>query len=119
MSQDLPRIAKGFRTQVFLRVLGLFLIPFGAMLIGAYHSQVPPNVDLFQLLLKWVALVGGLIWLLALPYHFMVFTPKCDSCKIRTKRQAKLNKDGDEWIVTICPKCRERFRHRVFEGDSN
>ena len=117
MPQDLPRIIKGFRTEVFFKVVGLFFIPFGAMLIGANRSQVPPGEDMIQILLKGVALVGGLVWLLALPYFFVIFTPKCDSCKVRTRRHGKLSHDGDEWKVTICPRCRERFMHRMFGSD--
>jgi len=117
MHQDLPRIIKGFRTEVFFKVIGLFFIPFGAMLIGGYRSQVPPDEDVIQVLLKGVTLGGGLLWLLALPYFFMIFTPKCDSCKARTRRLGKVNYDGDEWKVTICPRCGERFMHRMFGSD--
>ena len=114
MDKDLPRIVKGFRAEVFFKTLGLFLIPFGAMGIGAYRSQTPPNEDMIQVILKGVALVGGLIWLCALPYFFILFTPKCDSCKVRTRRYRDLHYDNDEWKVTICPRCRERFMHRMF-----
>jgi hypothetical protein len=62
MDKDLPRIVKGFRAEVFLKMLGLFLIPFGAMAIGAYRSQTPPNEDTIQVALKGVALFGGLVW---------------------------------------------------------
>jgi hypothetical protein len=117
MTQDLPRIIKGFRTEVFLKVIGLFLIPFGAMIIGACRSQVPPGEDMIQGILKGVVLVGGLVWLLSLPYFFMIFTPKCDSCKVRTRRHGKMRHDNDEWKVTICPNCRERFMHRMFGSD--
>ena len=98
-------------------MLGLFFIPFGAMLIGAYRSQLSPDEDMIQVVLKGVAFVGGLAWLLALPYFMVIFTPKCESCKVRTKRHGKLNHDNDEWKVTICPLCRERFMHRMFGGD--
>jgi hypothetical protein len=117
MPQDLPRIVKGFRTEVCLKLLGLFFIPFVAMGMGAYRSQMPPNEDAVQILLKGVIIVGGLIWLLALPYFLLIFTPKCESCKVRTKPHGKLNHDNDEWKITICPQCRERFMHRMFGGD--
>jgi hypothetical protein len=117
MPQDLPRIIKGFRTEVFFKVIGLFFVPFSAMIIGAYRSQEPPYEDMIQVPLKGVALVGGLAWLLALPYFFMIFTPECDSCKVRTRRHGKMNYDGDEWKVTICPRCRERFMHRMLGSD--
>ena len=117
MPQGLPKIIKGFRTEVCLKVIGLFFIPFGAMIIGAYRSQTPPDEDTIQVLLKGVALVGGLLWLLALPYLLMIFTPKCDSCKVRTRRHGKLIYDDEEWKVTICPRCRERFMHRMFGSD--
>ena len=117
MSQDLPRIVKDFRTEVCLKVIGLFSIPFGAMIIGACRSQMPPDEDMIQVLLKGVTLVGGLVWLLSLPYFLMIFTPKCDSCKVRTRRHRKLSQGEDEWTVTICPLCRERFMHRIFGSD--
>jgi hypothetical protein len=119
MDKDLPRIVKSFRTEVFLKILGLFLIPFGAMAIVAYRSQTPPTEDTIQVALKGVALVGGLMWFFALPYFFIIFTPKCDSCKVRTKRYRDFHHDDDEWKVTICPRCRERFMHRAFGGDSS
>ena len=118
MPQDFPRIIKGFRTGVFLKLIGLFCIPCGAMIIGAWRSQRPPDEDMFQVLLKGVAFVGGVVWFLALPYYLMIFTPMCDSCKVRTRRHGKLNHDNDEWKVTICPLCRERFMYRVFSGDA-
>ena len=117
MPHDLLQIIKGFRTEVCLKVIGLFFIPFGAMLIGAYRSQAPPDEDTIQVLLKGVALVGGLVWLLALPYLLMIFTPKCDSCNVRTRRHGNLSHDDDEWKVTLCPRCRERFMHRLFGCD--
>jgi hypothetical protein len=117
MDHDSPRIVKGFRTGVFLKLIGLFFIPFGAMLIGACRHQVPPDEDMIQVLLKGVSLVGGLVWLLALPYYAMILTPKCDSCKVRTMRHGKMSHEGDEWKVTICPRCRERFMHRMFGSD--
>ena len=117
MPQDNPRIAKGFRAEVFLKVLGLFLFPFGAMIIGAYRSQGPPNEDLIQLILKGIVLVGGLVWLMALPYFFMVVTPKCELCKVRTRRKGKMKHDNDEWKLTICPLCHERYMHRMFGAD--
>jgi hypothetical protein len=111
MPQDLPRIIKGFRTEVFLKVIGLFFIPFGAMIIGAFRSQEPSDENMIQVLLK------GLLWLFALPYFLMIFTPKCDSCKVRTRQHGKLSHNDEEWKVTICPHCRERFMHRVFGSD--
>jgi len=117
MPQNLPGTIKGFRTEVFLKVIGLFFIPFGAMIIAACRSQVPPDEDMIQVLLKGVALVGGLVWLLALPYFLMIFTPKCDSCKVRTRRHGKMSHENDEWKVTICPRCSERFMHRMFGSD--
>lgn len=118
MPQDLPRIIKGFRTGVFLKLIGLFCIPCGAMIIGAWRSQTPPDEDMIQVVLKGIAFVGGVVWFLALPYYVMIFTPMCDSCKVRTRRHGKLNHDNDEWKVTICPLCRERFMYRVFSGDA-
>jgi hypothetical protein len=115
MDQDLPRIAKNFRAEVFFKVLGLFTIPFGAMSIGAYRSQTTPNEDLIQVALAVVVLVGGLVCLITVAYLVMFFTPKCDSCKVRTRRFGTLSYDNDEWNVTICPCCRERFMHRSFD----
>ena len=117
MPTDLPRIAKGFRAEVFLKVLGLFLIPFSAMIIGAYRPQVPPNEDLIQVVIKGIVIVGGLVWILALPYFFVVFTPKCEVCKVRMKRHGKMNHDKDEWRVTICPVCHDRYMHRMLGSD--
>jgi hypothetical protein len=117
MPHDIPKIVKGFRTEVCLIVIRLFFIPFGAMLIGAYRSQAPPNEDAIQALLEGLVLFGGVVWLLALPYLLLIYTPKCDSCKVRTKRQGKLTHNDDEWKVTICPSCRERFMHRTFGSD--
>lgn len=115
MPRDLPKIIKGFRAEVCLKVIGGFLIPFGAMLVGAFRSKAAADEDGIQVLLEGVAIIGGVLWLLGLPYLLMVFTPRCDSCKVRTKRHGKLSHDGDEWKVTICPRCRERFMHRMFD----
>jgi hypothetical protein len=87
------------------------------MIIGAYRSQDPPDEDTIQVFLKGVAVVGGLVWLLSLPCLLMFLTPKCDSCGVRTRRTGKLIHDDDEWKVSICPRCRERFMHRVFGSD--
>jgi hypothetical protein len=117
MSQVAPRIAKSFRTEVFIKLITLFFISFGAMVIGANRHQSPPNEDLIQILLKGVVLVGGFLWLLSLPYFLMIFTPKCEYCKVRTKRHGKMNHDKDEWKVTICPLCSNRYLHRMFGSD--
>jgi len=117
MDKDLPRTVKGFRAEVFFKILGLFMIPFGAMGIGAYRSQTTPNEDMIQVVLAGVALVGGLVCLIAVSYLVMLYTPKCDSCKVRTRRFGTLSYDNNEWTVTICPRCRERFMHRSFGSD--
>ena len=117
MSQDSPRIIKGFRAHVSLNVIGIFCIPAGAMIIGACRHQVGPREDMIHELLSGVVLIGALVWMLALPYFFVIATPKCNSCRVKTKRYRQLRHEGCDWKITICPLCRERFMYKSFGGD--
>lgn len=118
MDQSSTKIAKGFQTEIALKAAGLFLIPFTAGIIAANREPSSPDADPLQTLLSWIFIAGGAVWLLSLPYFFIVLTPKCDHCKVRTKNHGRMPHEGNEWICTTCPSCRERFRYRSFSGIS-
>ncbi|MCX8494641.1 MAG: hypothetical protein ORN51_00470 [Akkermansiaceae bacterium] len=115
MNQQHPRLVWGFQLEVGIKIFGIGLIPFAAGIIGANRQQ-PTDPDFFQTIRTVIFLGGGLAFLLALPYFFIFHTPKCDSCKVRTKKFGRLVCDGEEFTTVICPQCRERFRYSSFNG---
>ncbi|MGB6221626.1 hypothetical protein [Haloferula sp.] len=118
MDQSSARIAKRFHTEVALKATSLFFIPFTAGIIATNREPSSSEAVALQVLLTWIFIAGGAAWLICLPCFFIVLTPKCDRCKVRTKSHGRIVHEGDEWNCTTCPSCRERFKYRSFGGSS-
>jgi hypothetical protein len=121
MPEDLPRIVEGrYRLILSIQVFVLFAILCWAINIGASLFQSNSDQDILHVVFKAIVGIFGLIGLFSLPYFIMLYlTPKCDSCHVRTKQHGKLNQENEEWNVTICPLCRERFMFKMFPEDAD
>lgn len=119
MPKDLPRIVKGnYRSILSIQGLVIFAISCWAISTGASLFQSSSAQDILHVVFKVIAGIFGLISLFALPYILLTYlTPKCDSCHVRTKQHGKLKQENQEWNVTICPLCNERFMFKMFDGD--
>lgn len=112
MSEELPRIAQNFQLRKARLSLILFLYAGAPFLAGwLANGQEEEQRIAPSLLFLWAG-ASTVGWIVGLVYIFLFLTPKCDSCQVATRKLGRMDREGQRWKMTICPQCREVFRHQ-------